>query len=109
MINDKYDTFDKFIKNYLSKDSIYINPMLVPQSNYIFDHFDVCKVDKIIKYENLSDEIIPIFNKLNIKSPLQHLNSGNNGDYKKHYSSSKTLEHVNYIYERDINLLKYCM
>lgn len=102
----KYDTFDKFVLEYLDKDKIHEHVLFKPQYLYLYDHKE-CKVDFIGKFENLDSDFEKIMKKINIDSKLSKVNSSKRNHYITYYSKKEVKEKINDLYRKDIELFDY--
>lgn len=101
----KYTSFESFVKNWLSKDSVYTWKHLLPQSYFIMEGNEIL-VDDVFKMENISSDFPIIANKLGCLKQLRH----DNRIERQHYSSlysKETIDIVSKVYERDIEEFDY--
>ncbi|WMO15752.1 sulfotransferase family protein [Pseudoalteromonas piscicida] len=122
----QYDcSFDDFLlkrfpaethENYANGDDLYRH--IIPQSECIFDHKDVLKVDCIGRFETINeafkalslqlfghDKLLPHVNKSSSKKVLNLCNK-NKVDYQSAYSD-KGVQFIEKFSARDIELLSY--
>lgn len=93
---------------------LYKNPKLFRhegwsnQSDYIIDNNNNIMVDRIIKFENIDNEIYDMVEKLNLKiqKNLPHINISKKSEFKKFFKKSE-VEIVEEIYKKDIINFKY--
>ncbi|MFT6248318.1 MAG: hypothetical protein ACJAZQ_001519 [Cognaticolwellia sp.] len=101
----KYTSFESFVKNWLSKDSIYTWKHFLPQTYFIMEDNEIL-VDDIFKMENLSLDFSKIATKLGCKEQLSH----DNRIERKHYSclySKDIIDITSKVYETDIEEFNY--
>jgi len=55
LIHNNTSTFDEFVDKHLGCDFIAKHVLFKPQYLFIYDSAEKCKVDQVIKYENLND------------------------------------------------------
>ena len=67
---------------------------------------DKLLADKIIKFENLNEEVAIFFNEFGINTHLQHLNKSKRRDYRQYYDE-KTKNIFQDAYKEDITMFDY--
>lgn len=87
-----------FSKHYCAH--FYPQYMYVPDNIEELDNFD------ILRFENLSDDILKVKNKLGINPQLPHLNKTKQDNYKNYYDD-ETKELVREMYYKDIHMFNY--
>lgn len=103
-----YETFDEFVENWLSVESIMEYKHFQPQFMFVCDHTFEPEVDFIGHFETLDEDFQEICRRLNITRTLKKHNQG--PEKKAHwasYYSEKTLEKVYRIYRKDFELFGY--
>jgi len=107
LLLDRYDTFEKFVMDFLDKDSICLHFMLKPQYLYLYDYRENLLVDFIGKFENIDKDSDEIFKRLGIKNTLKKTNSSKRGNYQEYYTKQELIDKVAELYKRDIELFDY--
>jgi len=90
--------FNEFV-NWRLKNEFYL------QKEFIFDG-DILLADKIIKFENLNEEITEFFCEFGISAHLHHLNKSSRKDYRQYYNE-KTMKIFKDAYKEDIKYFGY--
>ncbi|WP_309495539.1 sulfotransferase family 2 domain-containing protein [Sulfurovum sp.] len=103
----KYDTFDKFVLNYLDKDKIHEHGLFGPQYLYIYDYKGKCQVDFVGRFENIEQDFLKVVKHLNINDKLPHTNKSKRNDYTSYYTNKEVLNKVSDLYKKDIELFNY--
>ena len=75
------------------------------QKNFMFDG-DKLLADKIIKFENLNEEMTRFFKKFDINTNLLHLNKSKRKDYREYYDE-QTKKIFQDAYKEDITMFDY--
>lgn len=107
LINERYDSFERFALEYLDHDTVHEHLLLRPQYLFLYDGSADCKIDRIIKYENFTEEVPQVFQRLGLRQDkVSHTNRSSGGN------SSNTLpehthEQIKNLYRRDYDLLGY--
>jgi len=108
-LTNKYDNFNDFVK-FLSEIK---EPHLPLKSvNWSYQYQWVCdngigvKIDTLYRFEHMDYMINDLNEKFNFQFELPHINKSNNKDYRKYYNDN-SIEFVNKIYKRDIELFNY--
>ena len=78
----------------------------MPQSKFIKTEGKVC-IDKIIKFENLSEDFKEVKRKINPNASLMQKNKNENRKIYQHYYDKKTISKVKKIYEEDFETFNY--
>ncbi len=107
MLLEKYDTFEKFVMNFLDKDSICLHFMLKPQYLYLYDYRENLLVDFIGKFENIDDDSDNIFKKLGLENTLKKTNSSKRNNYQEYYIKQEMVDKIACLYQKDIELFGY--
>lgn len=112
VIKDNSVDFNSFIINLLSADFILQQELFLPQYLYIFDRQLTCKVDKILRYEQLAIEWPAIAVKYNFPSQLPVVNATNSLAQSQKLSPFDTINEtaltkVRQLYQKDFELLNY--
>jgi hypothetical protein len=110
----EYKDVNEFIKHKLSEEFIYGLELVNkdarvhyrPQYTFIYDEKNNNKIDYIIRYEKLNEDIDKLNKKYNLKIPLY----GNNKEnmYIK-YLNNESINKINELYKKDFELLQYEM
>ncbi len=94
-------TFKEFLKQFVGQG------MLKPQIYWIKNYAGAVPLDYIGRFENLSDEISEISNRLNLKNfSIPHKVKGRKGDYRSHYDEELHDIILN-VYRDEIELFEY--
>lgn len=94
-------TFKEFLTKFAGRG------MLKPQMYWIKNYNGTVPLDYIGRFENLSDEITEITNRLNLKNiSLPHKVKGRKGDYREHYDE-EAHDIVLDVYREEIELFDY--
>ena len=107
LLKSKYDTFEKFVMEYLNKDIIHEHDIFRPQYLYIYDHKGICQVDFIGKYEELNQSFKVISEKLKIPSDLPRVNLSRRVEYSTYFKKKEIIDKISDLYNRDIQLFDY--
>ncbi len=107
LFKSKYDTFNKFVLDYLDKDSIHEHGMFKPQYLYIYNHKMECQVDYIGKFENLDRSFMEISKSLNLPYELPKINQSKRREYKDYFRNEDVKNKINQLYKKDIEYFKY--
>ncbi len=108
-ILSEYNTFDKFVNNYLDKDIIYRVNLLRPQYWFIYDEKNQLKVDFVAKFENIDNDYRMISAKIKARIkelPLVNVSVNKSKDYMKYYDENLKKK-VQELYILDFKLLDY--
>lgn len=79
---------------------------LCQQVDWLKDDKGLISLDKIGKFENIREDFNEIARKLNIDSPLPHLNATKKSDYRKYYDQNSFALVKNY-YQDDLTYFGY--
>ena len=106
---EKYNTFKEFVKdlsNILNEDEKIMH--LTPQNDYIQDNDGNTVIDKIIKLENIDNELNEFCLENNLECPkeLPKRNKSKHKDYREYYDK-ETQDLVYNFYKKDFDLLGY--
>ena len=108
LFTKQYDTFEKFVLDYLDTDKIHEILLLKPQYLWIYDYKGECKVDFVGRFETLDQDFLKVAKHLNITDKLPHINkSKRRKDYKSYYENKEVLNKVSELYKKDIELFNY--
>lgn len=107
ILNENYETFDKFVLDYLSIERIYTNPMLVPQ--YVFTHSYTGEnmIDYVGKMETIEQDLAYISSVLDHNIEVIHLNASKRKGYKAYYNTKAVRNKVSELYSKDIAIFDY--
>lgn len=101
-----YDSFEQFVREWLTKENIWRCEHFRPQKHYIFDKYQKVSIDFVGFFENLDEDFDYIADKIGIADRLPKKNAGKHESYQDYYSK-ETMEIVSKIYEEDIKMLGY--
>lgn len=107
LLIEKYNTFEKFVLEFLNHEVIHENVLFKPQYLFIYDHTGKCKVNFIGRFENIFNDSKEILNKLNIKSELPETNASMRKPYQEYYRNNKVKNKISNLYKKDIELFNY--
>lgn len=101
-------TFKECVKLLKNHPERFTHPGWKNQYPYIVNGEDKIMVDSVLKMENLNDELVRMFKKLNIsKVPnIPRVNVSTRGNYKDYYDN-ESISLVKEIYIKDISLFNY--
>jgi hypothetical protein len=100
------ESFDSFVYSLIGKNLLKLDPVLHPQTHYLFDS-QLKNVDFIYKFEDIFNLEKSLCNDLGIKVTVSKCNQGVvRGDYHEFYNDDILLI-VNDLYSADINYLEY--
>ena len=105
----EFDTFDKFVCEWINTDNINTKNHFVPQHKYICNPRGKVIIDFIGRFENISSDFKKITGTLGIDLPLKHDNKTDtlkNNRYTEHYTT-RSEKIISEVYKEDINLLGY--
>jgi hypothetical protein len=100
----KFDTYEKFVLEFLCVETIFSDRMLWPQTSYIFDSHDNLMVNKICKLESIVGDFADLAKDVGINIKLKHENKVSR---EPQVYSDEMIEKINFLYARDFKLLKY--
>lgn len=107
---DNHITFKEWVKRTYgdNKDPFYYDKprMFATQSDWLKDSNGIIRVNKILKFESLSDDFEIIAKSLGIQKKLPHLNATNKGSYTTYYDK-ETEEIVRKWFKEDIERFNY--
>jgi hypothetical protein len=107
---DTYDTFDKFVCEWVNKKNIHTKNHFVPQYHYICNASGKIMVDYIGRFETINKDYEHILEKIGLKNEIKHENKTSNQKkmacYTEYYTEN-TKKIIADVYEKDINLLGY--
>jgi len=99
-------TFSDFIYEFNEKKIKFNTILYQQQADWIYDDNQNLLVNQIYKFENYSDEVEKIFNKLGIKKKLTHERRTIHEHYSTYYAE-ETINIVKNLFEKDIILFGY--
>jgi len=100
-------SFELFIKEWLPKNGVCCYMHFVPQHEFVCGWGEDVIVDNIIKLEQLNNDWPGIANKLCLPPRnIPRENASSQNDFRKYYDN-ESIDIVNKLYEKDINLFKY--
>ena len=102
----KFNDFEDFILNGLSKKLIYQITHFIPQHEYLCDKRGSILVDFVGRFENIDNDILLLSKKLKKDIKLNHHNYNKKLDYKEVYTD-EMIDKVYQIYQTDIDIFKY--
>ncbi|MAT52323.1 MAG: hypothetical protein CMK32_14190 [Porticoccaceae bacterium] len=106
LLNASFDTFDKFVSNFLNFHVIHQHPLLRPQYLYVCDLGSRLKVDFVGRYESLDKDFSSIAERLNMPSSLPMLNTSDRKPFSDYYGP-ETIEKVVSLYLMDFEIFNY--
>ncbi len=106
-LKENFPTFEKFILEYLDKDTIYDHILFKPQYSFIYNYKRKCHVDYIGRYENIKIDFESICQKLNISCKLPSTNRVKRDDFETFYANNVVREKVYSLYQKDFELFNY--
>jgi len=102
----KYDDFNHFVKRWVCKSNLFRYIHFYPQYYFISSSHIKLKINYLMFFENLAEDIKIISKKLKIQSKLLHINKSSHKNYKNYYDEeSKSI--VSSVYSEDIKLFGY--
>ena len=101
-----FDSFDVFVKQWLSKDNIEKHRHFWPQHRFVCDATGTILLDYLGYFETLSDDFEAIATQLGIPATLARHNINPGSSYRDAYDD-QTREIVAEVYSRDIQLFGY--
>lgn len=107
LIEKKYNTFEKFILEYLDINKIHEHVLFRPQYLFIYNHKNESQVDFIGKYENLGTDFKLICNKMGVSFQLPLTNKTQRQSYTYYYSNHLVDKKICSLYKKDFELLNY--
>jgi hypothetical protein len=108
LLRSRYDSFDKFVLDYLDEERIYTVRLLRPQNLYLYDHWDQCRMDFVGRFENLAADFAIVAQKLGLRpSVLPRVNTSEHAPYREHCANDAVREKLRRLYRRDIELFGY--
>ena len=102
----KYDTFEKFVKAWLSSEAAYSYFHFIPQFEYILDIERNIGADRIVRFEELSSQVSAVERDIGFSLELREGNQSYRQEYSKYYDA-EMIAIVESIYARDIELFGY--
>ena len=108
LIEKKYNTFDKFILDYLDLHLIHEHNLFKPQFRYIYNFQKECMVDFIGRHESMVDDFLYVSDKINIRKELPHINQSNKLKTRPNYYENEDVRRKVFdLYKKDFELLNY--
>ncbi|MFW5804640.1 MAG: sulfotransferase family 2 domain-containing protein [bacterium] len=107
LFNEKYDSFDKFVLNFLNHNVIHENDLFKPQYLFIYDYTGKCKVDFVGRYENIDADSVFILNKLGINKKLPVSNQSKRKNIEEYYKNEAVKKKIKILYAKDFEILNY--
>ena len=104
----EFDTFDDFVKRWLTSDNVLTWEHFKPQYRYICDPHGKLQVDYVGRFEQIEVDFDYICEQIGINVELPHHNE--TGKEKKHYRSyytEETKQIVAEVYQKDIEMFNY--
>lgn len=102
----KYDTFEKFVLNWLSEDSILEWKHLLPQCFFVTCEEQKIIVDDVFRLESIEEDFKKISKNIKPLTDLTHSNKIERKPYTELYNSN-LIDKVARVYEDDISLFSY--
>lgn len=106
IIENNFQTFEKFAEGFLNKDTIWSHRLFWPQSFYLIDHQGKLQVDFLGKFESINDDFQYIMKILKIYHTLPQTNKSPRKEYEKYYTD-KTIQKIKNLYSLDIEIFDY--
>lgn len=106
----EYDTFDKFICEWVNARNINTKNHFVPQYKYICNAAGKVIVDYIGKFEKIQEDYEHIVDKIGVTATLHHKNRTMSMNKELNYTefyTEKTRRIIRDVYKKDIELLGY--
>lgn len=101
-----YDTFEDFVKNWVTDDNVERYFHFIPQYRFIYDQELVLKVDFVGRFENIQADFDVVANKLGIAERLPYVNKSQRKAYQTYYTD-ETRDIVSRVYRQDLELFNY--
>ncbi len=102
-----YNTFDNFVRGWVTKKNIYEKVHFIPQYEFINLGGMEPKVDYIARYENIESDYKHIYNKIGGHEALKKENKSERAKSYKKYYSSESKDIVMEVYKKDIKIFDY--
>ena len=106
MYLSRYDNFEDFIMNGLSKGLLNKINHLRPQSDFICNKNGDVLVDFLGRFETIGDDLSQLESHLEISIKLDHHNMNPKASYMQIYTE-EMISKVKQVYNRDINIFGY--
>ena len=105
----EYDTFEKFVMEWVDSESVEGWVHFIPQYRYVYDDDMKLVVDFVGKFENFNEDFEKVRDTLQVGIPLKHLNKTKDKEEKSYRDAytSEMAEKVTDIYKKDIQLFGY--
>lgn len=101
-----FETFEKFVIEFLDVNIIYKHQLLIPQSLYLYDQWGSLKVDFVGKIENIERDFKEVSNHIGISLKIPKVNMSNHSDYKELYTEEMKSK-VAKLYADDLHNFTY--
>lgn len=106
LLRARYPHFEGFVMEYCTTERIHQHRMLWPQSLFIHSADGRLMVDRVLRFENLAEELPQLAGRLRPLRPLPPAPRPAGADWREQYNDAM-IARVGGLYERDIRLLGY--
>ena len=103
---NSFDSFDSFIRQWLSTDNAMRNALFTPQVEFLKDSFGRIDMDFIGRFENLQQDFEKVAGELGVDAQLPHLNQSRSADYRSFYTEESRAR-VAEVYAEDVGAFGY--
>lgn len=103
----RYDSFDSFVKGWVTPNNIHSYLHFQPQYQFIRLHGDLPAVDFVGRFENLEQDFITIRDRLELEVDLPSLNRNKSRRPYSEYYTEESAEIVRHVYQKDVTFFNY--
>ena len=106
---EPYDTFERFVKEWVTPKNIDSWVHFIPQYKYLYNENGNLMVDFVGRFENFDEDYETIRHKIGTGEALKHLNKTKDKkekDYRNAYTR-EMIDIVSRIYKKDLELFDY--
>ena len=103
----RYDTFERFVMEWLDEKNMYKHVHFIPQAHFITDRHGRVGLDFLGRYENISEDFQEVCKRLNLSVNLEKNNPSKHTHYSSYYTNKELIRKVASLYEMDLSLLGY--
>ena len=108
LITREYRDFEHFVLQYLDRYTVHEHLMFKPQYLFFYDGTAHCKVDQVIHYENFTQQVLELFQRLGLQQDsIRHSNRSTAPNTATDQLSPEVIKHIENLYRRDYELLGY--
>jgi hypothetical protein len=107
-INARCPTFDSFVMDFLTEETIHEHGLFVPQYLFLYDHAGTCMMDFVGRFENMAKDFATVAERIGLRRrELAQVNESRHADIAGYYADRRLSDKIARLYRRDAELFGY--